>query len=69
MSDRSKWYKIIDLVPKEDDFDFRLRQIAECRCGREYPFLSQEDESLEYYTQITLECECGCLLSMKFPID
>jgi hypothetical protein len=64
----SGWYKIIDHIPSEDDYDFRLLRNVKCTCKRDYVFLCQEDKEPEYYTFITMNCICGNLIKMKYPV-
>lgn len=61
------WYKNMAKIPT-DDIDFRLTRVVHCSCKRQYPFLSQPDDHPEYYTFISLLCECGNIIKMKFPV-
>lgn len=68
---KSEWYKIMNLVSREKgkDDDMQLRRVVTCSCKKSYPFICQRDERPEYYTFIHLQCDCGNLIRMKFPVN
>jgi hypothetical protein len=66
---KSDWFTIREDLDGIDKFDHALKRFSECKCGRSYEFYSQVDDKPEYYTEITLVCECGKYIIMEFPVN
>jgi len=42
---------------------------VKCKCGKEKVFLSQDDNSPEYYSTVGMVCDCGEIVWVTLPVN
>jgi len=52
------------------DFNYSQEYIKTCSvCDKKHKLLTQKDECPEYYTEISLRCDCGEAINFSLPVN